>query len=330
MRKYMALVACFGLFSCSSVSYISMDSLYPSELSFPSDVKKIGVVDNTVNHDTLLATGITVGTLEGNGKIMARQLANHIADGDYFDEVILCDSSLRSGGSVNVELKLPQEEVQALVSDLNVDMLVTVDGVCIKTWPDLLIYWDAPAPVEVVAGEISSVISIYMPSRKEPMHLALGAQDTMYWDLGDSRLTERKLVEEASLHAASLPMKYLIPQWKAEERFYYSGGGVDMRDAAVCVQENNWAEAFRLWKRAYDSSKVKSKKRMRAALNLALYYEMQSRIPEALDYAKEAMDIAKPGSADKNLITFYYSGQLSDKSLKIQKLNLQMERFRKK
>lgn len=330
MRKYMIWVASLGLFSCSSVGYISMDSLYPSELSFPPDVRTVGVVDNTVNHDTLLATGITVGTLEGNGKIMARQLANHIADGDYFDEVILCNSSLRSGSAVNVEPKLPQEEVQALTSDLNVDMLITVDGVCIKTWPDLQIYWDAPTPVEVVAGEISSVISIYVPSRKEPMQLALGAQDTMYWDLGDSGLTERALVEEASLHAASLPLKYLIPQWKAEERFYYSGGNVDMRDAAVYVRENNWNGAFQLWKRAYDSSKVKSKKRMRAALNLALYYEMQSNISEALPYAKEAMDIAKPGSADRRLITFYYSVQLSNKSLQIQKLNLQMARFKKK
>ena len=110
MRKYVALIACFGLFSCSSIGYISMDSLYPAELSFSSDVRTVGVVDNTVNHDTLLATGITIGTLEGNGKIMARQLANHIADGDYFDEVILCDSSLRSSGPANVESKLPQEE----------------------------------------------------------------------------------------------------------------------------------------------------------------------------------------------------------------------------
>ncbi len=329
MRKYVALIACFGLFSCSSIGYISMDSLYPAELSFSSDVRTVGVVDNTVNHDTLLATGITIGTLEGNGKIMARQLANHIADGDYFDEVILCDTSLRSSGPVNVEPKLPQEEVQALTSDLNVDMLITVDGVCVKTWLDLQIYWGAPDPVEVVAGEISSVISLYVPSRKEPMRLALGAQDTLYWDLGDSRLTERKLVEEASLHAALLSMKYLVPQWKAEERFYYSGGNVDMRDAAVYVQENNWDEAFQLWKRVYDSSKVKSKKRMRAALNLALYYEMQSNISEALKYAKEAMDIAKPWSTDKNFITSY-SGQLSDKSLKIQKLNLQMERFHEK
>lgn len=329
MRKYVALIACFGLFSCSSIGYISMDSLYPAELSFSSDVRTVGVVDNTVNHDTLLATGITIGTLEGNGKIMARQLANHIADGDYFDEVILCDSSLRSSGPANVESKLPQEEVQALTSDLNVDMLITVDGVCVKTWLDLQIYWGAPAPVEVMAGEISSVISLYVPSRKEPMRLALGAQDTLYWDLGDSRLTERKLVEEASLHAALLSMKYLVPQWKAEERFYYSGGNVDMRDAAVYVQENNWDEAFQLWKRVYDSSKVKSKKRMRAALNLALYYEMQSNISEALKYAKEAMDIAKPWSTDKNFITSY-SGQLSDKSLKIQKLNLQMERFHEK
>ncbi len=328
MRKYIALLACFGLFSCSSIGYISMDSLYPSELSFPPDVKSVGVVDNTVNHDTLLTVGITLGMLEGNGKIMARQLANNIADGDYFSEVILCDSSIRAGLPADSDFKLPQEKVQELASDLNVDMLVTVDGVGIKTWQDIQVFWDTPGPVEVIAGEVSSVISIYVPSRKEPMHVALGAQDTMYWGLNDSRLTEKKIVEEASLHAASLPMKYLIPQWKTEDRFYYSGGNVDMRDAAVYVQENNWTEAFHLWKRVYDSSNPKSKKRMRAALNLALYYEMQSNITEALKYAEEAMALAKPGSLDKKLITLYHVRTLSDKSLKIQKLDLQMQRFK--
>ena len=59
MSKYITLIACFGLFSCSTIGYVSMESLYPSELSFPLDVKSVGIVDNAVNHDTLLANGIT-------------------------------------------------------------------------------------------------------------------------------------------------------------------------------------------------------------------------------------------------------------------------------
>lgn len=329
MRKYIALIACIGLFSCSSIGYISMDSLYPSELSFPPDVKSVGVVDNAVNHDTLRANDITIGILEGDGKIMARHLAVKLADANYFESVILCDSSLRANDRINAPFKLSQEKVQELTSDLNVDMLVTVDGISIKTWPDVELVGDAPYPDRVVEGEISSEISVYVPSRKEPMHLALGAQDTVFWELVGP-LTEKYIVEDASSYAASLPLKYLVPQWKPEERFYYSGGNVEMRDAAVYVQENNWEEAFQLWKKSYDSSKAKSKKRMRAALNLALYYEMQSKIPEALKYAEEAMELAKPGSPDKKFITFYYSGQLSGKSVKIQKLELQMQRFNKK
>lgn len=326
----MALIACFGLFSCSSIGYLSMDSLYPAELSFPHDIKAVGIVDNAANHDTLRAAGITVGTIEGNGKIMAQQLANYIADGEYFDEVILCDSSLRSGNTVDAEAKLSPETVQALAADLGVDMLVSIDGVCLKTWPALQYYWDFPEPFEVIAGEVSSVLSIYAPSRKEPVHPALVVRDTLCWNLHDSHLTERRIVEDASAYAASLSVKYLIPQWKAEERFYYSGGDVAMRDAAVYVQENRWDEAFQLWKQEYDASKAQSKKRMRAALNIALYYEMQGNIPEALKYAQEAMETAKPESTDKKLITFYHSGQLTGKSIKVQKLNLQMERFKEK
>lgn len=329
MSKYITLIACFGLFSCSTIGYVSMESLYPSELSFPLDVKSVGIVDNAVNHDTLLANGITIGKLEGDGKIMARQFAVNLADANYFEYVMLCDSSLRSGTRMDAPLKLSQEKVRQLTSDLNVDMLVTVDGISIKTWPDVELMGDPPYPVEVVEGEISTVISVYVPSRKEPMHLALGAQDTVFWEL-IGPLTEKYIVEDASSYGASLPLKYLVPQWKPEERLYYSGGCVELHDAAVYVKENNWEDAFLLWKKSYESSKSKSKKRMRSALNMALYYEMQSNIPEALKYAKEAMDLAKPGSPDKKYITFYYSAQLSDKSVKMQKLELQMKRFDKK
>lgn len=327
MKKILAMVACCGLFSCSSVGYFSMDALYPSEVSFPSEVRSVGVIDNTVTHDTLPPVGTTLKLIKGDGKLMAHQLAVNIADADYFDEVILCDSSLRADEQLDAHFKLPQEKVRQLASDLDVDMLVTVDGLSVKLWSDTRSLPDSPELVDVIGGEVSTVISLYLPSRKSPMQLALGAQDTIYWEVSDF-LTREMIVENASTHAASLPLKYLVPRWKSEERFFYSGGSVNMRDAAVYVRENNWEEAYLLWKKTYDSSAPASKKRMYAALNIALYYEMQSNISEAMKYAKEAMDMAKPGSVDKKNITFYYIGQLSPRSQEIQKLDLQMSRFK--
>ncbi len=327
MKKHLILLlCCIGLCSCTSVSYMSIDTLNPSEISFPLEIRSVGVVDNVVNHDTLLSRAITVGTIEGDGRIMAKQLADFIVDSDYFDEVILCDSSLRMGDKVDNATKLPQETVSELSADLGVDMLVVVDSIYIRTWPDMRSYWDLPHPIEVVAGEISSAMSLYMSYRKEPIHLAFSAQDTLCWDLDDFTLSERKMVREASTHAAALSAKYIIPQWKTETRFYYSGGSVDLRDAACFVRENKWDEAFTLWKKVYDSSKSTSKKRMWSAFNIALYYEMQSNIPKAQNYAKEAMGLAKQQS-DKSMIAYYWS-KLSGKELDIKKLDLQMQRFK--
>ena len=55
-----------------------------------------------------------------------------------------------------------------------------------------------------------------------------------------------------------------------------------MRDADVSVKENDWDNAFRLWKGVYDSKK--GKLRSYSAFNIALYNEMKDNVPEALKW----------------------------------------------
>lgn len=50
-----------------------------------------------------------------------------------------------------------------------------------------------------------------------------------------------------------------------------------MRDTAIYVRENSWDEAYGLWNQAYQSTK-NEKKKMRAALNIAVYYEMKDSL----------------------------------------------------
>ncbi len=313
------LFACLGIASCTTVGRISMESLYPSELSFPPEIKSVGIVDNVVFHDTLLKEHVTAGLIEGDGRLLAQDLAERLADGDYFDNIILCDSSLRIGDRQTNEARLTPEKVSQLLSDLQVDMLIAVDGLCVKTGMDEVL--------RAVAGEVSSILSVYLPTRKEP--LSIGIKDTLYW-IPTEGLTEQELVADIASEVAARAVKYFIPQWKPESRVFYAGGNVDLRDAAVYVNEQQWENAYTLWQRQYEAAKPNSRKKIWAAFNLALYYEINGNIDEAVKYAKEANELAKSrgNEEDKTMTTYYLSGQLEHKVMRVHKLDLQMNRFK--
>ncbi len=313
------LFACLGIASCTTVGRISMESLYPSELSFPPEIKSVGIVDNVVFHDTLLKEHVTAGLIEGDGRLLAQDLAERLADGDYFDNIILCDSSLRIGDRQTNEARLTPEKVSQLLSDLQVDMLIAVDGLCVKTGMDRMLH--------AVAGEVSSILSVYLPTRKEP--LSIGIKDTLYW-IPTEGLTEQELVADIASEVAARAVKYFIPQWKPESRVFYAGGNVDLRDAAVYVNEQQWENAYTLWQRQYEAAKPNSRKKIWAAFNLALYYEINGNIDEAVKYAKEANELAKSrgNEEDKTMTTYYLSGQLEHKVMRVHKLDLQMNRFK--
>ena len=119
-------------------------------------------------------------------------------------------------------------------------------------------------------------------------------------------------------------MEHLLPSWKLVERNYYASGNVEMRDANVYVTEQNWEEAYSLWKKVYDTKK--GKQRMMAAFNLAVYHEAHDNPQQAIAYLEEAIKLVKPGSWDARMIEVYQV-QLEAQSKQRQQLEVQMKRF---
>lgn len=76
------------------------------------------------------------------------------------------------------------------------------------------------------------------------------------------------------------------------KRYLYTGGSVQMRDAAIYVRENSWDNAFELWHQAFEGTK-NTKKQMRAAFNIAVYYETKDSLSQAVKWAEKAQQLAK-------------------------------------
>ncbi len=307
---YGALLAgLFGLQACQSVEQLSIDYLIPAEISFPADLKRVAIVNNmpevpdnklvsSKEEETKGETEVARQTAYYNGdaRIATEALAEAVAERNYFDLVVICDSALRSHDVHPREATLAQEEVRQLTNDLGVDILIALENLQLKSVRrlDYVPEWNgfyATADVKVYP-----TVRLYLPNRSVPMATIHG-NDSIFWDkagvdediLGQL-VSEEDLIKEASEFAGTIPVKHLLPYWTTAPRYLFTGGTVNMRDAAVYVKEGNWAEAIALWKREYEQKK--GKKKMYAAYNIALGYEMQDQMEEAHHWAVEAQKVA--------------------------------------
>lgn len=154
-------------------------------------------------------------------------------------------------------------------------------------------------------------------------------------------IPDAQMLREASEFAGTIPVKQLLPFWKTGKRCLYTGGSVQMRDAAIFVRENSWDRAFELWEQVYNGTK-KEKKKMKAALNIAVYYEMKDSLAKAEEWAVKAQQLAQ--KVDKKNIpenaayatiddvpnyylTTLYANELKERNSQLPKLKMQMERF---
>ncbi len=154
-------------------------------------------------------------------------------------------------------------------------------------------------------------------------------------------IRDKQMLEEAAVFAGTVPVKYLVPMWKKEHGICIPEARVPMRDAAIYVRENSSLDdAYELWNQAFEGTK-NQKKKMRAALNIAVYYEMKDSLAKAEEWAEKAQQLAK--KIDKKNITdsvqasihdvpnYYltslYLAELKERNAQLPKLKLQMSRF---
>lgn len=328
MKKlfYIIGVICVVSFftACTTVQHISFERLQAAAISYPDAVRKVGVVNAMpkvgLNEKKL---DYSSSWLEGDGKIATETLSQEIASSNYFDLVVVCDSSLRGD---DVPLKedylLSKSVVDSLILSLGVDMLFVFERVYIQLSESTSYSPELMTSVPALDGVVTPVLRSYIAGRETPLFM-VSESDTICWEY-TSDLSVENIVKDASGYAASMPMEYLLPHWKEIHRFYFDGGNVVMRDAGVYVREQNWEEAAALWQRIYEQKKGKS--RMRVAFNLALYYELKDNYEKAMEYIDEASRLSDEGSSDWHLIEFYRQ-QLKQQASKFVHLNVQMSRF---
>ena len=323
MRKcalYIVSLLSIVFASCSSIRTLTFDQLSPAEINFPYQVSVVGVVNNMPYRSEPKKNILTLGQLEAVGKNAAETLAGILADSKYFNQVIICDSALRAD---NNTATLSGIEVDRLSSMLGVDMIVSFERLLLDVEKKEYSNpgWDVSIPILQV--QTSPVVKLYIPGRQKPL-IELTACDTLYFDLGYG-VSEDEIIVEATKHAASVMCDKIVPNWQTVNRLMFDGGGVEMRDASVYVNEGDWGSARELWIHVYNRQK-KGNAKFRAAYNVALSYEMTGDMDNAEEWLKKASDCVKSGS-EEEMVLQYYMSQFVKRKVEFGKLNIQMGRF---
>mgnify|MGYP003038424987 CR=1 FL=1 len=231
---------------------------------------------------------------------------------------------------------------------MGVDCIIAMENLQFKATKTVRYIRDFNCYLGTVDVKAYPTVKVYLPSRSKPM-TTLHPTDSIFWEEYGGSVTETfahmipdaQMLREASEFAGTIPVKQLLPFWKTGKRYLYTGGSVQMRDAAIFVRENSWDRAFELWEQVYNGTK-KEKKKMKAALNIAVYYEMKDSLAKAEEWAVKAQQLAQ--KVDKKNIpenaayatiddvpnyylTTLYANELKERNSQLPKLKMQMERF---
>lgn len=321
--------------------------MLPADISFPSTLKRVAVVNNMPNipDNRLILREENPAKKEnevaritnyynGDAAITTEALAEALAEKNYFEEVVICDSALRSKDITSRESTLTQEEVIELTQNLSVDFLIALENVQMRAVrkisriPDWSNYILGTTDVKVYP-----TLKVYLPNRKGAM-VTVNSNDSIFWETqGNTEgyvrnylISDEEMLRQASEFAGTVPVKHLLPYWESGIRYLFSGGSVNMRDAAVHAKKEEWAEAIKLWQQTYASQK--GKKKMYAACNTALGYEMQDNIENALEWALKAQAVVHEKELTNYLLFINsYVEELNKRKEGMARLNMQMDRF---
>ena len=198
MTKYSHLLGiCCALLlgGCQTVEQLSIDYMLPAEVSFPPSLKRVAVVNNmpSIPDNKLIVeetdekkkdeTEIARKTkyFNGNSKITTEALAEALANENYFDEVVICDSMLRANDMIPRESTLSKSEVESLIESLDVDFLIALENIQLRSLRKIEYLREWGVYAGTIDVKVYPTVKVYLPNRNGPM-VTINTNDSIFWD----------------------------------------------------------------------------------------------------------------------------------------------------
>lgn len=340
MRTAGCLLSVCLLASCSSMSYVGIETYNPAEVTFPAKVKKVLVVNNAVPQPddvgcefTLFGDKVDTCRVKADSALFyaCSGLGKAMAEVPYFEDVLLYHEAVRKDDVYYENRKLTEEEVGALCDETDADAVVSVDRMLFESKKTVKAYADG-----FVGGEIevrmSGVVCAYLRGRANPLAMVHVVDSVFFYEEAPNTVildkalpqTDKALCTAAEYVGAKISPNF-VPHWANETRWYYTGMGSKWKEATAYARSEKWEKALSHWMRIYEQSGGKTT-RAKAATNVALAYEMGTRLEDACRWAERSAELFEEaeGSDGKNAkLSALYAEALRERVRSGKKLDVQ-------
>lgn len=330
---------CF-LASCSSMNYVGIETYNPAEITFPGNVGKILVVNNAVHQPddvgcefTLFGDKVDTCRVKADSALFyaCSGLGKAMADISFFNDVLLYQDAVRKDDVYYEDKNLTQDQVQELCDETGTDAVVSIDRLLFESKKNIMAYAEGYVGGKIQV-KISGVVRGYLPGRPNPLATVYVADSVFFNEEAPNLILLDKFLpsSENALRASAeyIGMKTspnFVPHWNNETRWFYTGMGTEWKEASAYAQSGKWEKAVEHWEHLYEKSggwKAKAK----AASNIALGYEMKTKLDEAYEWANKSAELFKKGEGEdgKNTkLLALYVEVLRNRVRSDKKLNMQ-------
>lgn len=328
------------LAGCNSINYITIETYNPAEVTYPSNTKKVVIVNNAVPQPgeigfeyKFLGRNVDTCTIRTDSVLpgACQALAASLSDQKYFNDIFLYREPIRTDDVYYQDSKLSAETVNNICNEAHADAVISIDRMLFFTKKQIIASpYDITGTINI---NISAVIRSYLPGRNLPL-ATVHLEDSVYWYENASNLTMLELLLPSNENAIRVASQYLafssfrnfVPYWKQDERWYYTGISSRWKEATAYASKDKWEQAGNCWLRIFNTEKNKSAK-AKLAVNLALYYEIKGNLTKALEYAIQAHELFSAETNAKNTEqAMRYQEILTNRIHSDKKLNMQFDK----
>lgn len=340
---YVVLVSGLLLSSCAGIKYLTVETREPAQVTLPSDVLTVIVVNNVVQqpdeigHNTRqLGRSDLVKEEAASDSISlfyTEALAQFLEEEDYFRQVHYLKDPLRDDSDFFLELPLTPETMNTIRTKTGADAIISLDKLVMQT-EKREHFKQQGYTYGALTGRIHSILRVYLPTMEGKIP-AVQYTDSIRWEgfdiqnelvYAEAMLPSREEAMKILAVSAAEKMTYVFaPHWEMQDRWYYTLPHSLMREGEAYAKGAEWAKAIEKWEAFYHVRSRKTDK-AKAAANIALAYEMTDDMDRAYEWATVANDLFIQSTAANSLErrrSLLYKNEIERRRSTSNKLNME-------
>ena len=331
--------------NCAGIQYMSIETREPAQVTLPTEVKSVLVVNNVVQQPDEIGHNVKRLGKKQTDRVKAsadsiaifytEALSQFLEEEEYFDAVKYHQRPLRSDNDFWQEVSISPETMNKLRSTTATDAIISLDKLILQT--ERVDFFQQEGYMYAgLAGKIHSVIRVYLPSMEGKIPV-VQFTDSMKWegyDIRDGRAyadlvipSQEEAMKQLAVFAAEKMTKVFSPHWENQDRWYYTQMSSRMREGEVFAKNNQWFNAIEKWNESYTKEKNKLNQ-AKAAHNMALGYEMLDDMDSAYKWAVIAADLFQQSTASGSLErrrSLLFKNEMERRRDTSNKLNMQIK-----